>query len=886
MTEFTAFEIAAILRVGDEATAPMKRVLGLARDLEKEFARLKELGAGLFSGTGVNNFVRKLGEVDPALDRVTSQMQAMRDSTVAALGEMNAALGATNDLARALTDQLAEAAAAARAMRMPIPAAGGRGAGRGGGGAPIPFPSGGGMSTSMGVGLIAGGAAAYGAYEESKLRDFTARALFLSGQPLADMPHQKQFETLRKTMLDVYTLTGAPLEQIEEASLSVVKLMAGFPLEKRMEVLKTALTFGAQEASLNSNVSIPQGADALVGLLHMTGQYDPAQIAKLTPKIAALSTITNLPLSTVMRAASYSMPIAQANLGVDADQILLLMTAMQRAGITNSKSGTWLREAITKTVTDTFTLTKHGGAEQKLGLHELGLLDSAGKSTVIDQAGHLDLMKEMEILNQARQRLQGPEFLKSMRQAFGAQGSEGWAVLTEPQVIAQLPQLRNWMNQMPGGETYFNDRFGVSTFQQGKDTLAEFNRGLMDVGSKALPAVSDALKVFDGALHGLNFTLEHMGVPSGAAEQVSSWAALGGAGLLLSPKLRRALGWTFGKIFSEGSEAAAAEGATVDIAAATGASAVLGSVAISLGAIAAAGEGAQWALRHTLGDPHALKNEYAGPEGRKRFNQERGLTENSTLGERLWSFIKNQPYDLFGIGKPDDAWKMPSLIGSAHAATPATVAHAAAITTRAPLGTLTLVRQLEGSGDKAVSPAGAIGRYQIMPGTARQYGFDPARLIDPGYNATVAGAVLGDLQKRYRGDLDAMLVAYNAGPGRADKWLAGGRHLTGLPLETQKYLAHAHCLEQLAVAVTPNLTGGHTSAAPAEGVAGNAAEPGWISALAHAVTSAVKEGMHGVRVIMDGDDHGHIDTKSSSRKPPSSASMVDPRLGPLYPALP
>lgn len=111
-----------------------------------------------------------------------------------------------------------------------------------------------------------------------------------------------------------------------------------------------------------------------------------------------------------------------------------------------------------------------------------------------------------------------------------------------------------------------------------------------------------------------------------------------------------------------------------------------------------------------------------------------------------------------------------------------------------PSNLLGLVRQLENSGDNAVSPAGAIGRYQIMPGTARQYGFDASKLADPEYNKTVASTILDDLQHRYNGDTDAVLAAYNGGPGRANQFLAAGRNPAVLPLETQKYLAHSHQL--------------------------------------------------------------------------------------------
>lgn len=104
---------------------------------------------------------------------------------------------------------------------------------------------------------------------------------------------------------------------------------------------------------------------------------------------------------------------------------------------------------------------------------------------------------------------------------------------------------------------------------------------------------------------------------------------------------------------------------------------------------------------------------------------------------------------------------------------------------------LELFRALEQSADDAVSPAGAIGRYQIMPNTARQYGFDPARLQDPVYNETVARAILADLNNKFDGNMADMAVAYNAGPGRARAWIKGGRVFSSLPLETQRYLLHA-----------------------------------------------------------------------------------------------
>ena len=111
----------------------------------------------------------------------------------------------------------------------------------------------------------------------------------------------------------------------------------------------------------------------------------------------------------------------------------------------------------------------------------------------------------------------------------------------------------------------------------------------------------------------------------------------------------------------------------------------------------------------------------------------------------------------------------------------------------APSDLLGLVRKLENSADDAVSPAGAVGRYQIMPKTARDYGFDPARLKDPVYNEMVATAILSDLSRTYHGNTDQILSHYNASTKGNARYMATG-DVSTLPRETQNYLARAHSM--------------------------------------------------------------------------------------------
>ena len=82
----------------------------------------------------------------------------------------------------------------------------------------------------------------------------------------------------------------------------------------------------------------------------------------------------------------------------------------------------------------------------------------------------------------------------------------------------------------------------------------------------------------------------------------------------------------------------------------------------------------------------------------------------------------------------------------------------------------------------ARSPAGAEGVAQFMPGTAAERGladpFEPARALDE------SAAYLKELRQRF-GNLGLAAAAYNAGPGRVGRWLAG---TAGLPSETEGYV--------------------------------------------------------------------------------------------------
>lgn len=89
-----------------------------------------------------------------------------------------------------------------------------------------------------------------------------------------------------------------------------------------------------------------------------------------------------------------------------------------------------------------------------------------------------------------------------------------------------------------------------------------------------------------------------------------------------------------------------------------------------------------------------------------------------------------------------------------------------------------IIRQESNFDAASISPAGARGRIQLMPRTAKKVArklrvrYSRQRLTSsPQYNIRLGRAYLSGLLSRFKGSYVLAIAAYNAGPGAAKRWI-------------------------------------------------------------------------------------------------------------------
>jgi len=532
-----AFSVGAIFRVSDEASPVLMRMVKQLRDVGGIVDKIQEnitaMGAA-FRGAAESGSAMAAGlnasfaRVDDMIATTTAGIKAMAGEMKAAAASMAGAGGGAG---------LAAGRGAPAVMRARAAGAESREGIRLGGYVPLP----GHMHARVGVsaggmaGLAAGAMLGYGAYEEAEIEDIASRAL-LTGQIKVDagMTQTDAFRSMRGIIQRVSAETGFAPKEVGEAILTTERQFGGLSFKDRLNLEETLIPYAAAEARMKET-SLAQSFEAMVGLSHMTGTYDPKQLPELMRQFAYASMITPVSIPQFQRAISYSMPMLHAGLDMDPAAIMFLTAMTQTAGITNTKSGTWLRsffENAEPRIGDSKADVTHN-----LALREMGLLDAQNRVTwqVMDTAGKTDwdasIVKMSELINKFTQATDPAIRLGLLKQAFGERGGGEAALMNLTQFIGQFPVLESKMKSFMGGENILTALTAGSPVQQVRTAWADAQNIMMDIGQHALPAVVAGLKTRDAILHSMDSVLgsKAMATLAGAGAAAAVGGKIGGA---------------------------------------------------------------------------------------------------------------------------------------------------------------------------------------------------------------------------------------------------------------------------------------------------------------------------------------------------------------------
>lgn len=207
-------------------------------------------------------------------------------------------------------------------------------------------------------------------------------------------------------------------------------------------------------------------------------------------------------------------------------------------------------------------------------------------------------------------------------------------------------------------------------------------------------------------------------------------------------------------------------------------------------------------------------------EWKQQYDYEVAHPKPSTAGPHYWESNDGSLHEIGEDGKPVEVYHDPTpkmnfipdgMGGGQWVALPGTGAPSAPVGKITPIdepasappagGTLDRITAQGESGNRDFgagggllrSPAGAMGRMQVMPGTLAKPGFGvrPGNPNDPSDIARVGREYRSAMQSRYGGDLAKMWGAYNWGPGNLDSALStyGNDWLNHAPAETRAYIA-------------------------------------------------------------------------------------------------
>lgn len=435
------------------------------------------------------------------------------------------------------------------------------------------------------AGVATAGGIAYGIYENAKLDNIITRAVLTDGTPASQQAAAKQayMERIRRESAK-YGFASHGLADFADSYVSSSRLLRGMPDVERSDILDEIMPYAAQEAYLKQ-ISLKESVSAFIGAAHMSGAYSGPEIKAMLPALISASLSTNASMQRIENAAGYAVPILRTGLGIDPAKVFTMIALMQRAGIQNTKSGTWIADLFMNAVPKNFGSGLFKSSNQIKALQQLGLMDGQNKLTYLDGNGNLDPLKMLKIAAEHSAKLTPTERSGAMKRAFGMQGARALALFTDPKMMAMMPLLEAAEKHLENPADTLKQAQSGNAAAQGKQTLTNAQMTITNATATFMGPVNAVLSAASsGSADMANFAQKNPGITLGGFLAATFGTLLiGKSAWGLSKLIFRGVGTVLSRLVT---------GAFVRVAAMSG-------IKLGASALAAIGEGA--ALIGSLG---------------------------------------------------------------------------------------------------------------------------------------------------------------------------------------------------------------------------------------------------------------------------------------------
>lgn len=377
-----------------------------------------------------------------------------------------------------------------------------------GGGAWRERSTGGAVASGMGgmAGLAGLSALGYGLYESAKMQGIINNALLLDHVMPWTQQGQQTSQHARHIIEAASSDTGISTVTLAKGFLGLKQVDPFWKLSQRESLFPVASRAALLQEQYHGTAP-EETIKAFQELAHQTQKYKIKDVMPLMNYLNWAIMNSPVPLTRVLNASSYAMPTGRAMMNVDPSEILESIIYMQAAGVRNTKSGTWLSNAILNTIPKMHGTGLFKTSPQMAALREMGEINAKGTPTAFDSKGVFHPFQMIQTFlkwaNHVKATMPTGEAMAKITQtaglAWGKQGSRFVALAMSPG-YERIRSALDPKSVIPIN-TMFHDISKSNPLVQGRKLANDISVALQKLADHAIPDLTAILKQINGFLN-------------------------------------------------------------------------------------------------------------------------------------------------------------------------------------------------------------------------------------------------------------------------------------------------------------------------------------------------------------------------------------------------